>query len=161
MFVKKLTKIKFRLVYWPFFPSDFLDVVPNYHIKSVFFLRKSNLHQYIGLFSLKNAKNGQFLPYFSFYPILIDFYTHFSSKSDLHWYTGHFVLEFSSFLPQIITKNQLLFSKIKFTLVYRPFFPFKNDQKWEILTILPSTVDILGSIFDILGRFAKMPHPRF
>ena len=71
-----------------------------------------------------------------------------------------FPLEFSSFLPQIITKNQLLFSKIKFTLVYRPFFPFKNDQKWEILTILPSTVDILGSIFDILGRFAKMPHPK-
>ena len=54
-----------------------------------------------------------------------------------------------------------IFSKIKFTLVYRPFFPFKNDQKWEILTILPYTDGILWSIFDILGRCAKMPRPRF
>ena len=54
-----------------------------------------------------------------------------------------------------------IFSKIKFTLVYRPFFPIKNDKKWEILTTLPYTDGILGSIFYILGRFAKIPRPRF
>ena len=108
------------------------------------------------------TKNGQFLQFFSFYPILMVFYPHFSSKIKFTLIYGPFFsLEFSSFLPQIITKNQLLFSKIKFTLVYRPFFPIKNDQKWEILTILPYTDGILGSIFDILGRFAKMPRPRF
>ena len=54
-----------------------------------------------------------------------------------------------------------IFSKIKFTLVYRPFFPIKNDKKWGILTILHYTDGILGSIFDILGRFAKILRPRF
>ena len=52
-----------------------------------------------------------------------------------------------------------IFSKIKFTLVYRPFFPIKNDQKWEMLTILPYIDGIVGSIFYILGRFAKMSPP--
>ena len=72
-----------------------------------------------------------------------------------------FFVEFFSFLHQIITKNQLLFPKSKFTLVYRPFFPIKNDKKYEILTILPYTHGILGAIFDILVRFAKMSRPRF
>ena len=41
-------------------------------------------------------------------------------------------------------------------------FSFKNDQKREILTIisiLPYTDGFFGSIFYILGRFAKMPTP--
>ena len=42
-------------------------------------------------------------------------------------------------------------------------FSFKNDQKREILTIisiLPYTDGFFGSIFYILGRFAKMPPPQ-
>ena len=41
-------------------------------------------------------------------------------------------------------------------------FSFKNDQKWEVLTIisiLPYTDGFFGLNFYILGRFAKMPPP--
>ena len=108
------------------------------------------------------TKNGQFLPFPSFYPILMVFLSTVFVKNQIYnSILAIFFVEFFSFLHQIITKNQLLFSKSKFTLVYRPFFPIKNDQKWEILTILPYTDGILGSIFDILGRFAKMSRPRF
>ena len=131
MFVKKLTKIKFKLVNWPFFSLRFSRFCLKLSLEIIFFFfRKSNLHQYIGpFFTSKMTKNGQFLPFPSFYPILMVFLSTFFVKNQIYTrILAIFFLEFSSFLPQIITKHQLLISKIKFTLVYRPFFPFKNDK---------------------------------
>ena len=79
--------------------------------------------------------------------------------------TSHFLsfcLEFSSFLPQIILKKSVFFNKNQIYISMSALFSFKNDPKREILTIisiLPYTDDFFGSIFYILGRFAKMPPP--
>ena len=51
---------------------------------------------------------------------------------------------------------------MKCTLVYRPFFSLENDQKRQMLaifSILLYTDGFVGYIFDILGRFAKIPPP--
>ena len=73
------------------------------------------------------------------------------------WFSSNFLV----FAPNYQLKSASL-SKIKFTLVYRPFPPLDNDKKCEILamfSILPNTDGFFGSIFYILGRFSKLPPP--
>ena len=70
---------------------------------------------------------------------------------------SHFLLfcfELSSILPQIIPKISSLGQKSIYTSI-SALFSFKNDKKWEMLTIfsiLPYTDGFFGSNFYILGN---------
>ena len=85
MFVKKLTKIQFTIVNWPFFPSDFLDFAPNYHMKSAFFSKIKFTLVYRPFFYLKNDKKWAIFAIFFILPYTDGFFIHsFRQKSNLH-----------------------------------------------------------------------------
>ena len=76
-------------------------------------------------------------------------------------FLGHFSSNFLVFSPKYSTKISFFWQNQIYTSV-SALFSLKNYQKWEIMTIisiLPYTDDFFGSIFFILGRFAKMPPP--
>ena len=113
-FVKNQQKqINTNLYIGPFFPSNFLDFSPNHHLKSALFSKIKFTLVYLPFFTQKITKNGQSWPFSSFYPILMAFLIH------KIWPFWHF---FPFFDPD---SSRKILSKIKFTLVYRPFFPKK------------------------------------
>ena len=115
MFVKKLTKIKFTLLNWPFFPSDFLDFSPKHHLKTAFFSKIKFTLVQRPFFYLKNDKKWAIFAIFFILLYTDDFFIHsFRQKSNLHQYTGHFFPRIFQFFASnhhqksaLIFKNQI------------------------------------------------------
>ena len=93
------------------------------------------------------------------------FFIHiFRQKSNLYQFIGHFFHRiFQFFASNHHLKSALFFKNSIYTSI-SALSLLKNDAKQDLffLSILPYTDGFLGSIFDILGRFAKMsPPPKY
>ena len=96
-------------------------------------------HQKVRSFFSKHKTIIRFFDNKKKMPPLVTLNPHFLLKINKNqiytWIWPFFLLEFSRFSPKLSIKIRVFFSKLKFTLVYRPFFYLKNDQKWTILAI--------------------------
>ena len=73
-----------------------------------------------------------------------------------HFASNFLVFCLKSYLKSALQDKNQIYTSIS------ALFSFKNDQNWEIFTIfsiLPYTDGFFGSIFYILGIFAKIPPP--
>ena len=140
MFVKKLTKIKFRLVYWPFFSLRFFRCCPKLSHKISFFSSKIKFTSvYRPFFPWKMQKMGNFCHIFLFTLYWLIF-IHIFRQNQI--YTGILAILSSNFLVFCLKSSPKIssyFRKSNLLWYIGPFFPSKmtkNGKFWPFYPLL-------------------------
>ena len=131
MFVKKLTKIKFKLVNWPFFSLRFSRFCLKLSLEIIFFFSKIKFTLvYRPFFYLKNDKKWAIFAISFILPYTDGFFIHsFRQKSNLQQYTGHFFRRiFKFFASNHHQKSALIFKNQIYSRISTLFFPSKMTK---------------------------------
>ena len=142
MFVKKLTKIKFKLVNWPFFSLRFSRFCPKLSLEISFYFFENQIYISISALFLpqKWQKMGNFCHFLHFTLYWWFFYPQFSSKikfTIVYW--PFFSSNFLVFCIKSSPKISSYFQKSNLLSYIGPFFPSKmtkNGKFWPFYPIL-------------------------